>query len=471
MGATPLRVSLPKVGDEIDGRYRILSQLGRGGMGAVFAAQHIHTHRKVAIKWMLPQLSGHTGATQRFLQEARVAGALQHPNIVDVYDFGVHEGAMYLVMELLVGEPLSAAIGSLKRDPRNVSRVLLPALRGVHAAHQIGAIHRDLKPDNIFLCRTSDGAYRDTKVLDFGISKVTKTGFDMSLTKTGAVVGTPYYMAPEQLADSSTVDARCDVYALGVILFEALTGRTPFRADTYSALIIQIVSAPLPAIDELRPGLPPKLVAIVQKALSKDRKDRFSSVAELGAALEPFAGMRFSSPAVELDDTAHADTMAAPASEAPALVTSTVRPTQLPIKRRPRGALVALFAAVVIGLGVAAVVAEDEDTPVVEADDAQPAPDVEPETEPSVEAMPVEPEPEEPVELATPTGVELPVAQPVQRMRVRRAPMRAMRPLPTPSFMTAEQSTDEQSTDEPTPMRVARMVDLRSGALPPAEPE
>jgi serine/threonine-protein kinase len=258
------------------------------------------TGKRVALKWMLPELASDEAAVQRFVREAQAAGRIDHANIVDIYDVGEHEGSTFLVMEYLQGETLSKAVDRGSLDARQVIQLLLPAMRGVSAAHKTGVIHRDLKPDNIFLCRESDGAYRDPKVLDFGISKVqsagteAQAGSNLRLTRTGAVMGTPYYMSPEQIRGSSEVDQRTDVYAFGVILYEALTGRVPFDAEAYSALILEIATGTPKRPRELRPELPEALDRVVMKAMAREPADRYQTVEALARALEPFAdGMTF----------------------------------------------------------------------------------------------------------------------------------------------------------------------------------
>jgi serine/threonine-protein kinase len=282
---------MPRVGDIVAGKYRIESVIGEGGMGAVFAATHTVTEKRVALKWMRPDLVGQHGAVQRFMREAQAAGRLNHPNVVDIYDIGEHEGSPFLVMEYLQGEPLGAALERSLLSPQQVVRYLIPAMRGVSAAHARGVVHRDLKPDNIFLCKNADGSDREPKVLDFGISKVTSAdgALNPRLTRTGAVMGTPYYMSPEQLRDAAEIDERTDVYAFGVILYEALTGRVPFDAENYSALILEIATGTPKRPRQLRAEIPEGLERIVLKAMARDPDDRYANVEGLGRALEPYS--------------------------------------------------------------------------------------------------------------------------------------------------------------------------------------
>jgi serine/threonine-protein kinase len=280
---------MPKPGDLVAGKYVVEQLLGEGGMGAVFAATHRLTGKQVALKWMLPELARDEDAVQRFMREAQAAGRINHPNVVDVYDVGQHEDSFFLVMELLRGEPLTSALSRRDLTVREVLDLLLRAMRGVAAAHRQGVVHRDLKPDNIFLAYEDDGVGREPKVLDFGISKVSNEGqINPRLTRTGAVVGTPYYMSPEQIRGSEGLDRRADVYAFGVILYEALTGQVPFIADTYGALVLEIATGTPKAPDYLVPGLPVELSQIVMRAMARNAPDRFSNLESLIHALEPF---------------------------------------------------------------------------------------------------------------------------------------------------------------------------------------
>jgi serine/threonine protein kinase len=291
-GETESSGSLPKPGKIVGEKYRIDEPIAQGGMGAVFAATHIVSGKRVALKWMLPSLGLVPGASDRFVREARATARIDHPNVVDIYDVGSDEGSVYLVMELLRGETLHQRLARAPVTPRTAAALLMPALRGVAAAHAHGVIHRDLKPDNIFLCQSSDGEPRDLKVLDFGISKIAKGDElrDAALTHSGMVMGTPYYMSPEQVRGANQVDERSDVYAFGVILYEMLTSRRPFDAETYNQLIFKIATEdPLP-ISALNAYVDDELVAVVTRAMARDPAARFANVEELALALEPHTG-------------------------------------------------------------------------------------------------------------------------------------------------------------------------------------
>jgi len=284
--------AVPALGSIIADKYRIEELIARGGMGAVYLATHLVSGKRLALKWMLPALGQVVGAKERFVREACATARIDHPNVVDIYDVGSDNGSVYLVMELLRGETLAQYLQRTTRlEPAEAVSLLMPALRGVAAAHAQQVIHRDLKPENIFLCRSSDGEPRDPKVLDFGISKITSEtdARNLALTHSGAVMGTPYYMSPEQVRGSKDVDVRSDVYAFGVILYELLTGQRPFDAETYNQLILKIATESPAPIPELNAQVDRKLVAVIERAMARDPAARFSGIEALAVALEPFA--------------------------------------------------------------------------------------------------------------------------------------------------------------------------------------
>ena len=284
--------AMPTVGDIVADKYEIQALVGEGGMGSVFRAKHRFTGKRVALKWMLPELARNEDAVHRFLREAKAAGRIAHPNVVDIYDVGQHHASYFLVMEYLHGEPLTSLLSRGSLAPEQIVDILLPCMAGVAAAHKKGVIHRDLKPDNIFLCRSEEGIYLQPKVLDFGISKLAGNDNELNprLTRTGAVMGTPYYMSPEQIRGSHDVDGRCDVYAFGVIMYEALTGRVPFRAESYSALVLEIATGTPAMPRQLNPSLSEGLQAVLMRAMAREPRDRYQDIGELAVALEPFAG-------------------------------------------------------------------------------------------------------------------------------------------------------------------------------------
>jgi serine/threonine protein kinase len=288
---------LPEVGTVIVDKYRIDRLIARGGMGAVYAATHLVHGKRVALKWMLPALGQVKGARERFVREACATARIEHPNIVNIYDVGSERGSVFLVMEYLRGETLCDRLEREPLSPQQAIALLIPALRGVAAAHAHGVIHRDLKPENIFLCYDESGELLEPKVLDFGISKfLSSETADHSLTRSGAVLGTPYYMSPEQVRGARSVDARADVYAFGVMLYEALTGQRPFDAETYNELILKIATETPPRPGDLNPALDSHLTAVIEQAMSRDPETRYPTIQALAVALEPFAGgVRFRS--------------------------------------------------------------------------------------------------------------------------------------------------------------------------------
>jgi hypothetical protein len=277
-------------GELLAGKYRIERILGQGGMGVVVAAHHVQLAQLVALKFLLPQACANGEAVARFLREARAAVQIQSEHVARVSDVGqLENGSPYMVMEFLQGADLGAVLSA--RGPMPIPEAvdyLLQAMEAVAEAHAIGIVHRDLKPANLFLTSRRDGSAL-VKVLDFGISKATQGEGGLSLTSTSAVMGSPLYMSPEQVRSAKDVDARADIWALGVILQELLVGTPPFHADTASALFAAIIADPPAPLRQRRPDASPALEAVLARCLEKDRGRRYSNVAELAAALEPFA--------------------------------------------------------------------------------------------------------------------------------------------------------------------------------------
>ncbi|NMC71955.1 MAG: serine/threonine protein kinase, partial [Myxococcales bacterium] len=281
------------VGTVLANRYRIVRQIGQGGMGAVYEAEHLVIGRRVAIKALHPEFAHRSELVARFHREAQAASRIGHLNIVEVFDFGTDDrGAPFLVMEYLEGRSLAGALQSDGTFPVERSAdVVGQTLGALDAAHAKGIIHRDLKPENIFL--TDHGGRADfVKLLDFGISKFQTPAGEPKLTTTGVTLGTPYYMAPEQAAGDGELDHRVDVYAMGAVLYEALAGRPPYEGTNYNRLLAQILSSDPPPLREFRPDIPPELARVVHTAMARNRNERYPTAGAMLEALLPFGATR-----------------------------------------------------------------------------------------------------------------------------------------------------------------------------------
>lgn len=283
--------SAPRPGDLLADKFRVLQRLGAGGMGTVLEVEHTLTKHRRALKLLHRGLMlTSPAAVPRFLREASAAGRIGNPHIVETFDAGqLPDGAPYIVMELLQGTSLARLI---ETQPAGLAfelarEIMCQVCDGIAAAHAVGIIHRDLKPENLFLVQRADGeATPHIKILDFGVSK-----FDVSredepkLTATGVALGTPLYMAPEQLIGDPALDARVDVYALGVVLYEMLVGQTPYPGPSVGQLVLQMHDAAFAPVCEQRPDLPKALDAIITRALAFEPAARFADVLQLRAAL------------------------------------------------------------------------------------------------------------------------------------------------------------------------------------------
>jgi serine/threonine-protein kinase len=328
-------------GTKLSNKYEIVRLLGQGGMGAVYEGVHTEMGKRVAIKTLAPSVAEIPGARQRFVREAQLTSRVRHPHIVDVSDVGTDGRTAYIVMELLRGEDLSqrlARVGVL--SPRELADVLLPVCSALVAAHEATIVHRDLKPQNIFLATGPHGV--EPKVLDFGISKSADAlSVGGGLTRTGSVMGTPFYLAPEQIQDARAADAASDQYALGVILYECLAGARPFGGESLFQVFNAIVNERPPALATRRADLPPVLCQIVERAMAAKAAARFPSVRALGAALLPFASPKaqivwseaFGAEAV--DPAALAAPIAAPSSPTPTPPPFGLTPTPPPVVATP----------------------------------------------------------------------------------------------------------------------------------------
>ncbi|MEZ4338177.1 MAG: serine/threonine-protein kinase [Sandaracinaceae bacterium] len=271
----------------VGGRYRLLDRLGRGGMAEVWDAHDVRLARRVAVKLLTLQADDERDLAQLFLREARLVAALHHPNVVAILDFGTDEGERpYLVMERLEGESLESRLaheGSL--ELAELIAVALEVLSGLEAVHRAGIVHRDLKPANLFLLRHREGAR--VKLIDFGVSRANPMEGRRSVLTTmrGRLVGTPAYMAPEQARGLPDIDHRADLYGLGAILYECLTGRLPYQAEAPGDLIIAIAAGGAPTVASLRPEAGEAISRLVECAMAVPREDRFQSATEMRDAL------------------------------------------------------------------------------------------------------------------------------------------------------------------------------------------
>jgi len=282
------------IGTIIQDRYRVLSCIGEGGMGVVYEVEHVLIGRRFALKTLSPYFAEDSEMVMRFHREARAAAAIGDKHIVEVSDMGVlPNGSPYIVQELLRGNNLREELS--KTGPLPISRTVRIATQCCHAldkVHKIGIVHRDIKPDNIFLI--ADRETKDfVKILDFGTAKAREASISLTTgrmrTKTGIALGTPYYMPPEQISGDTNIDARADVYALGVVIFQMLIGRVPFEAPTYPLLSVKILEEPPPSLVKLRSDIPVDLEKAVHRTLAKEPEGRFASMEELAFVLAPFS--------------------------------------------------------------------------------------------------------------------------------------------------------------------------------------
>ena len=272
---------------QVLGHYRIDRVLGRGAMGIVYEASHLVVQKRAAVKCLFPHAAEEPTQVQRLFREAKIAARVQHPNVVQVYDAGRHQDTFYLAMELLEGRTLADVLSEARLPIESIVNVFLQVMSGVAAVHAVGVVHRDLKPENIFM-QTRPERPNDLglpKVLDFGVSKLKEQGPSTKLTAMGIVMGTPFYMATEQVVDTSAVDQRADVYSLGVMLYEALSGTLPYPGRSVVEIFAKAQEGRPRPLRELRPDVPPSLEALVSRALCADKEARFASVTTMRDAL------------------------------------------------------------------------------------------------------------------------------------------------------------------------------------------
>jgi serine/threonine-protein kinase len=336
----------PQVGLVINNKYRLVRLIGDGGMGSVYEARHEVLGTTVALKFLHPELSRRSGLVQRFLQEARVSAAIRSPHVVRVSDVDqTSSGLAYIVLEYLEGKTLQTLYEDLYHAGQRLAyadalEYTMQILEGVEAAHEAGIVHRDLKPDNVMITKGLKGESL-IKVLDFGIAKLRVTGeLDKGLTRPGVIMGTPEYMAPEQAYSADAVDARADIFSLGVMVFEMLAGRRPVGGDDPHQIAGAYLAGQVAKLTDLAPHVPAELAAAVHKAMAPLAKDRFDSVADLRAAIAPFlpahVGATPSPLAVTPAPAQASPAQVSPAQVSPAQVSPATPPTNAPGDEAPR---------------------------------------------------------------------------------------------------------------------------------------
>jgi len=400
----------------LDDKYRVDGLLAVGGMGAVYVGTHTKLRKRVALKVLNPQLSN-PQMIERFHREAITASQIGHEGIAQVTDLGTSTaGEPFLVMELLEGESLAKRIKTTGALPIEVACELGCAiLSPLDAAHRAGIVHRDLKPDNVFLVRQSRGEM--VKLLDFGISRAAGLEAEFRLTTTGLVLGTPYYMSPEQARGDNEVTHLADIYAFGVILYEMICGQIPIHGENYNQLMYKVMSGEFQRPTELRTDIPPALENLILSAMALHPEARPRSAAELEQALLPFCRTTFREHTIERISASGFSPALTPQPMSrsshvlhPATDQTVLAPTPPPmVVKSKRGLVIALFAVAIVGGGVAAIVASTGgDTKVASETPKVPPPETKPtETKPAeakpAEAKPAEAKPAEakPVEPAT----------------------------------------------------------------------
>lgn len=284
-----ISMSYRRIGRLLAGKYRIISLLGEGGMGAVYKAEHVEIGKVLAVKILHERFAEHREMVERFIREAKAAARVGHEHIIDVHDVGREaDDTVFMVQELLRGETLEGMSIRGNFGYETSCHIMLQVLSALSAAHAVSIVHRDLKPENIFLTKVGEQPCF-VKVLDFGLAKVLGAKPKHSLTRDGVMMGTPIYMSPEQVSGLKDVDHRTDIYSCGVILYRLLAGRLPFEASNLLALCTQINNEEPPWVAECNPRIPSKLSQAVMKAISKRAEDRFQSCGDFAEIIRPFA--------------------------------------------------------------------------------------------------------------------------------------------------------------------------------------
>ena len=326
-----------RVGTIVADKYQVVDEIGRGAMGTVYEAINRSIGKHVALKFLEGNVEHDASVRARFLREAQTASLVESPHVVHIFDSGLSDdGTPFMVIELLRGEDLRKRLRREGRlDIEQAVTVITQTLRALVSTHAAGIVHRDLKPENIFLCNV-EAAQPFVKILDFGISKVTRpeTSLD-TLTHQGVVLGTAYYMSPEQARGETDIDGRSDIYAVGAILYEMLTGRTPHVGNVHHAVLVNICTQDAPDVRLLAPQVPEPLARSVARALNRERDQRFRDAQAFLQALDPMLPSRLSTDSVPRVDSATLVAQAAPTRS------GVISPSGAAVKRLGSGKLVA----------------------------------------------------------------------------------------------------------------------------------
>jgi eukaryotic-like serine/threonine-protein kinase len=388
MSQTPLHTDPadPAIIGSVLGSYRILREISSGSMGTIFRAEHVLLQRPAAVKLLRAGLTTDADLVQRFVNEAKAVTACKHPGIVEAYDFGyTPDGHAFMVMEFLEGESLGDRLRRGRLTEIEAAAIASGIASALKAAHKVGVIHRDLKPDNVFLVPDPDGGLARTKVLDFGIAKLTDaSSISARRTETGILIGTPLYMAPEQARAAGMIDPRADLYSLGCILYHMLVGRPPFLAEGAGEIIaMQLFGQVEPPSRQA--AVTPQMEWLVLRLLEKDPADRFDSAAEVVTALAAFDSLlanRPAWPATQVGFSDHAPTL--PPDTGALQIDGGPRPTAVPHKRSAISILAGVLAVLaIVGGGLVYVLQGDGEEPTTPGPAAEPLPVAAPAGQPS----------------------------------------------------------------------------------------